>query len=227
MQGQDPHALPYDPESTIAEQVHTSIRSSLRNLRPLSDESSSGSTFLDCLVFHSPLPTIADTLVAWRTAESYVPHKIRHLGISNVHLPTLEQLFSTAKIKPAVVQNRFHPGTQFDTQVRAFCVGESIVYQSFWTLSANPEILKSSEVSALADQAGLTAYEAMYCFVLACNNVVILNGTTNEKHMLGDLAAVQKTRDFASLYPVLWKKQLNKFKILIKDPDTVRQTERP
>lgn len=215
--GQDPSKMPYSPTASISEQVHTSIRSSLRNMRPLAEESSSESTYLDCLVLHSPLPTMAQTLEAWRAAETYVPHKIRYLGISNVSLSVLEQLYDAADFKPAVVQNRFYPSTKFDLSVRAFCAEKSIIYQSFWTLSANPKIVHGPEVGQVANKIGLTPYEAMYSLVLALDNVVILNGTTNTKHMVNDVSCVQKTRKWASEHPKDWAENLDRFRILLEE----------
>lgn len=215
--GQDPSKMPYNPTASIFEQVHTSIRSSLRNMRPLAEESSSESTYLDCLVLHSPLPTMAQTLEAWRAAETYVPHKIRYLGISNVSLSVLEQLYDAADFKPAVVQNRFYPSTKFDLSVRAFCAEKSIIYQSFWTLSANPKIVHGPEVGQVANKIGLTPYEAMYSLVLALDNVVILNGTTNTKHMVDDVSCVQKTRKWASEHPKDWAENLDRFRILLEE----------
>ncbi|CAF9914411.1 hypothetical protein IMSHALPRED_001903 [Imshaugia aleurites] len=214
--GQDPNKMPYDPTASISEQVHTSIKSSLMNMRPAAQESSSESTYLDCLVLHSPLPTMAQTLEAWRAAESYVPHKIRYLGVSNVTQGILEQLYDAAEIKPAIVQNRFYPSTHFDVSVRAFCVEKSIVYQCFWTLSANPKIIFGPEVGLVANQVGLTPYEAMYSLVLALDNVVVLNGTTNAKHMVDDLSSVQRTREWALKYPEGWAKCLDDFKMLLE-----------
>ena len=213
--GQDPNKMPYDPTKSISEQVHTSIRSSLQNIRPSAEESSSESTYLDCLVLHSPLPTMALTLEAWRAAESYVPHKIRYLGISNVTLDILEQLYNAAEIKPAVVQNRFYPSTHFDVSIRAFCAENSIIYQSFWTLSANPKIVNGSEVRNVADKIGLTTAEAMYCLVLALDNTVVLNGTTNARHMVDDLSRIQKARDWALEHPKDWAKYLDEFKTVL------------
>ena len=215
--GQDPNDMPYDPSSSITEQVNTSIKSSMRNLRPSSEESSANSTVLDCLVLHSPLPTMAETLEAWRTAESYVPHKIRNLGISNVSLEILGQLYEAAKVKPAVVQNRFYPTTHFDVQVRAFCAAKNIIYQSFWTLSANPAILRSAEVGAVQHDLMLNSvHEAMYCLVLSLENLVILNGTKNEKHMVGDLGALQKAREYTSKDPDSWKNHVDRFRALME-----------
>ena len=219
--GQDPTNLPYDPATSISEQVHTSIRSSLSNMRPSAEESSSESTYLDSLVLHSPLPTMAQTLEAWRAAESYVPHKIRHLGISNVTLGILEQLYEAAEFKPAIVQNRFYPSTQFDVSIRAFCAEKSIIYQSFWTLSANPKIIHGPEVRHVADTLRLTPQEAMYNLVLALDNVVILNGTTN--HMASDLSSVQRAREWASGHPKHWAEYLDRFKMVIGEPASYKE----
>ena len=213
--GQDPNKMPYNPAASVSEQVHTSIKSSLQNIRPSAEESSSESTCLDCLVLHSPLPTMAQTLEAWRAAETYVPHRIRYLGISNVTLGILEQLYDSAKVKPAMVQNRFYPSTKFDVSIRTFCAERSIIYQSFWTLSANPKIIHGPEVGHLAKIVGLTPYEAMYCLVLGLENVVVLNGTTNAKHMVDDLSCIQKTRQWASENPKDWANYLDTFKVLL------------
>ena len=215
--GQDPDKMPYNPAASVSEQVHTSIKSSLQNMRPSAENSSSELTYLDCLVLHSPLPTMAQTLEAWRAAETYVPHKIRYLGISNVTLGILEQLYDSAKIKPAMVQNRFYPSTKFDVSIRTFCAERSIIYQSFWTLSANPKIIHGPEVGHVAHIVGLTPYEAMYCLVLGLENVVVLNGTTNAKHMVDDLSCIQRTRQWASENPRDWAKYLDRFKMLLNE----------
>ena len=222
--GQDPNKMPYDPTASISEQVHASIKSSLRNMRPFAEESSSESTYLDCLVLHSPLPTMAQTLEAWRAAETYVPHKIRHLAISNVTLDILKQLYDAAECKPAVVQNRFYPRTHFDVGVRAFCTEKSIIYQSFWTLSANPKIVHGPEVAHVAEKVGLTPEEAMYSLVLALDNVIILNGTTNAKHMVDDLSCVQKTRGWAWSHPKDWAQYLDRFRTLLEGTSTSRDS---
>ena len=220
--GQDPNKMPYNPAASVSEQVHTSIKSSLQNIRPSAEEYSSESTYLDCLVLHSPLPTMAQTLEAWRAAETYVPHKIRYLGISNVTLGILEQLYESAKIKPAMVQNRFYPSTKFDVSIRSFCAERSIIYQSFWTLSANPRIVHGPEVGHVADIVGLTPYEAMYCLVLGLENVVVLNGTTNAKHMVDDLSCIQRTRQWASENPKDWANFLDTFKVLLNETSKLK-----
>ena len=132
-------------------------------------------------------------------------------------MSTLEQLYEAAKVKPAVVQNRFYPDTQFDKDVRAFCAEKGIIYQSFWTLSANPKIVHGAEVGAVCQAVGLdSVQEAMYCLTLALDNVVVLNGTKNEEHMRGDLEAVKKAKTYAEEKPDEWRGYVERFKGLIE-----------
>ena len=132
-------------------------------------------------------------------------------------MSTLEQLYEAAKVKPAVVQNRFYPDTRFDRDVRAFCVEKGIIYQSFWTLSANPKIVHGAVVGAVCQEVGLSSIqEAMYCLMLALDNVVVLNGTKNEGHMRGDLEALGKVKMYAERYPDEWKGYVDKFRGLIE-----------
>ena len=130
---------------------------------------------------------------------------------------TLEKLYDAANVKPAVVQNRFYPDTQFDREVRAFCVEKGIVYQSFWTLSANPKIVHGAEVGAVCQEVGLNSVqEAMYCLTLALDNVVVLNGTKNEEHMRGDLEALKKVKTYAEENSDKWKAYVERFRALIE-----------
>jgi len=154
-------------------------------------------TYLDSVVLHSPLRTFPQTLEAWRTLESYIPSgTIRHLGISNVTLPVLKALHDAASTKPAVVQNRFHRPTSYDVPLRRFCRANGIVYQSFWTLTGNPTLLKHTSVVRLAGHAGISKESALYALVLAMEGTTVLNGTTS--HMVEDLAALEAARKWAS-----------------------------
>ncbi|KAL1964365.1 hypothetical protein VTN77DRAFT_7050 [Rasamsonia byssochlamydoides] len=221
VQGQDTDNMPYDPRSSISEQAHASIKSSLHNLRlSEKEEETNETTYIDTLVLHSPLPTIDQTLEAWSTVESYMPHRIRNLGISNCPLPVLEALYSSprVKVKPAVVQNRFYPATRYDGPLRAFCRQHGIIYQSFWTLTANPNLLSSSPVAALARQTGISPPAALYSLVLGLGNTTVLDGTTNEAHMVDDLAALETMKQFAGDQPDQWQRLVGEFKQLIHEP---------
>ncbi|KAG9187308.1 hypothetical protein G6011_05179 [Alternaria panax] len=192
--GQNLSNMPYDPEAPLDTQIHTSVASSLENLRH--DSKSRSDSYIDSLLLHSPLPTIGETLQAWRLLESYVPHKIRSLGISNVTLPILRNLWLHAEVKPAVVQNRFYPDTYHDVELREFCRGSGIMYQSFWTLTGNPFLLKSKPVAELAKATGVGVPVALYALVMD-QGIVVLNGTTSTEHMSTDLEGIRKVREWA------------------------------
>ena len=189
--------------------------SSLHNLR--SGDRTDEESYIDCLVMHSPLRTLSQTLEAWTALEGFVPHKIHHLGISNVQLPLLKELYEAATIKPSVVQNRFYPATSFDVPMRRFCREKGIVYQSFWTLSANPRLLTSMPVEKLRLEIGIEKEQALYLLVLGLGNTVILNGTTREERMSRDLQTMELLEKWLSQEAKIevWKKMLADFKNLI------------
>ena len=199
--------MPYDPRASITEQVHASLQSSFRNLRPEDDEASSKATIIDSLYLHSPLPTMTDTLEAWAAFETYVPYRVRALGISNViDLSILQQLDQVVKVKPSVVQNRFYKATHYDDKIRAFGLEKSMIYQSFWTLSAaDPKFIREGPVARLAEKADISPAAAYYCMVLSLDRLVILNGTTDPSHMKADLAAVVKVKTWAEKNHEEWE----------------------
>ncbi|KAF2849557.1 aldo-keto reductase-like protein [Plenodomus tracheiphilus IPT5] len=211
--GQDLSNMPYDPSSPLDEQIHTSVASSLKNLGPAKD--SEDDPYLDCLLLHSPLPTVEETLQAWKLLESYVPARIRSLGISNVTLPVLQAIHEHSTVKPSVVQNRFYPQTRYDVALRTFCTEHEITYQSFWTLTGNPALLKSKPVVFLAQCCGIEPCVALYAFVMN-SGIVILNGTTSTNHMREDLEGPRKVLEWIKSHPENWKSLHNAFHALVE-----------
>lgn len=214
---QDVANMPYDPSASVTEQVHASIKSSLHNLR--SKDDSVNEAYIDTVVIHSPLSTLAQTLEAWHALETYVPHQIRNLGISNCTLPMLRELCTSPQttVKPSVVQNRFHEQTLFDVPLRAFCRENQVIYQSFWTLTANPDLVRSEPVQKLARSIQVSPEAAFYTLVMGLGDVSVLNGTKNELRMKEDLAAPKKVEAFTEQQPELWQQLLTEFRGLIGD----------
>jgi diketogulonate reductase-like aldo/keto reductase len=177
--GQDPRRIPYDAKAPLATQIEQSCRASLQNL---------GVDYLDALLLHSPIRPFEQTLEAWRTFEALVDAgAVRALGISNCHDPgELEALWRAARVKPAVVQNRFYRDTGYDVTLRAFCRQHGLVYQSFWTLTANPHLLARREVQALAARHAATPAQILFRYLTQVG-VTPLTGTTSERHMQEDL----------------------------------------
>ena len=180
--GQDPASIPYDPAAPLPQQVHQSFAASLRNLR---------TNYLDCLILHSPLASPRQTQEVWRAMESLaIGGDVRQLGISNCYsLEQLKALFDSARIKPAVVQNRLYAHTGYDREIRAYCKKRQIIYQSFWTLTANPHVLAHATIAVLAKRYRRTAAQISFRY-LTQSGVVPLTGTRSEAHMREDLAIV-------------------------------------
>jgi diketogulonate reductase-like aldo/keto reductase len=177
--GHGPAQIPYDPSAPLPEQIAQSFAVSLRNLR---------TDYLDCLVLHSPLGTSRETLQAWHAMESLVEGGgVRQLGISNCYHPEqLGTLYRAARIKPAVLQNRFYAETGYDRELRVFCAREGVIYQSFWTLTANPQILEHPAMAASASRHGRTPAQMLFRYLIECG-VVPLTGTRSPAHMREDL----------------------------------------
>ncbi|KAJ5957996.1 Aldo/keto reductase [Penicillium vulpinum] len=214
---QDLANMPYDPSATVTDQVHASIKSSLYNLRSEADTTSVGETYIDTVIIHSPLSTLAQTLEAWQALETYVPHLIRNLGVSNCTLPILRELCTSSQtiVKPSVVQNRFYEDTLFDVTLREFCRENQVIYQSFWTLTANPDLVRSEPVQQLAYHVKISPAAAFYTLVMGLKDVVVLNGTKDESRMKEDLSAPKQVEDFTQKEPELWQQILGDFRGLI------------
>ncbi|KAI5781504.1 NADP-dependent oxidoreductase domain-containing protein [Geopyxis carbonaria] len=207
--GQDAASIPYDPTAPLETQVTTSVETSLRNL---------GTPYLDAVLLHSPLPTMGETVAAWKVLESFVSGgSIRHLGVSNISASQLRQLYAhpDVSVKPAIVQNRFYEATGWDREVRDFCREKGMVWQSFWTLTGNPGLLRSTLVGEVAERLNVTREEALYVLVLALGRgwkngggVCILDGTKREERMRGDLEVACRVAEVG-------EGELDKFKNLI------------
>jgi diketogulonate reductase-like aldo/keto reductase len=177
--GQDPEDIPYDPKASVGEQVLQSFEASLRNLRI---------NYLDSLVLHSPYREEADTQEAWAAMEAlHDQGRVRQLGISNCYdFARFKALWQTARIKPATIQNRFYKKTGYDKEIRAFCREKNIIYQSFWTLTANPEILAAPAMAELAQNHGRTPAQVFFRYLTQLD-VACLTGTKSADHMAQDL----------------------------------------
>jgi diketogulonate reductase-like aldo/keto reductase len=180
LSGQDPDRIPYDRQAPLPRQVAQSVAVSLKNLQ---------TDYLDCVLLHSPMPTMTQTQSAWRALEAFIDTgQVRRLGISNCYrLDDLESLYEAARIKPAVVQNRFYADTNYDRHIRAYCDRQQIIYQSFWTLSANPQLLAHKSIGVPAATHKRTAAQILFRYLTQIG-VVPLTGTKSETHMREDLS---------------------------------------
>jgi diketogulonate reductase-like aldo/keto reductase len=177
--GQDPDQVPYDIDAPVGIQVAQSFETSKKNLQ---------TQYVDSLILHSPMTPHTLLMKVWNAMEKIQKTGgARQLGISNCYdTQVLRSLYADADVKPAVVQNRFYRETGYDAGLRRWCADHGVIYQSFWTLTANPHILAGSTVRAIARKYEKTEAQIFFRYLSHCG-IVPLTGTTSEKHMKEDL----------------------------------------
>ena len=177
--GQDQTNMPYLESDEIEVQVEKSFETSKKNLK---------TDFINAYILHSPVYPGSKLQKVWQKMEEFYDKKeVGALGISNCYdLDVLKYLYNNAKVKPTIVQNRFYAQSGYDKELRAFCKQHNITYESFWSLTANPNILASEILEDLAVKYQKGVAEIFYRF-LNHIDIVPLNGTTSTKHMIEDL----------------------------------------
>lgn len=173
--------IPYDPTESLTTQVRQSFESTLKNLH---------TDHLDSYLLHGPYsqPGLGDEdWEAWSAIEElYKAGKARFIGISNVNIAQLKLLSEKAEVKPMVVQNRCFANRGWDSDIREFCNTNKIVYEGFSLLTANPFVMKNSEVQSIARGLERTPEQVVFRFAMQ-TGMTPLTGTTSEQHMKEDL----------------------------------------
>jgi diketogulonate reductase-like aldo/keto reductase len=202
--GQDlTRPIPYDRRAPLREQVLQSFATSLKNL---------GTDHINSLVLHSPLRGgFRETLEVWRAMETlHAKGVVERLGISNCYdVKLLQRLCESARVRPSIVQNRFYADSGYDAALRRLCaeggVGNRagathspISYQSFWTLTANPDALRSKPVRAAAQRLKLTPEQVFFFYLITAHGITPLTGTCDAVHMRQDLAVCSDQPTFCS-----------------------------
>jgi len=177
--GQD-HRVPYDPHADYATQVQQSFQSSLEHLR---------TNFIDSYLLHGPSTHVGLTAADWQVWQEMQAlqkeGKVTYLGVSNVNIDQLHQLYQWAVVKPTFVQNRCYAQLGWDKEVRQFCAQQGLIYQGFSLLTANSFVLP--QVQYIAAGFNKTPTQVIFRFATQIG-IVPLTGTTNFVHMAEDLA---------------------------------------
>jgi diketogulonate reductase-like aldo/keto reductase len=183
--GQD-HRLPYDPKASIATQVRQSFESSLEHLH---------TDYIDSLVLHGPSVSSGESLAAddweaWSAMQELQKEgRVRVLGVSNVNLMQLKELFDGSKVKPKFAQIRCYARNAWDREMRKFCREKQIIYQGFSLLTANRESVNGEQIKKLAEKYNSTPAQIVFAFARQMG-MLPLTGTTDPLHMKQDLESV-------------------------------------
>jgi len=180
-------SCPPSNDLSIEDQVHLSIKSSLHNLQ---------TEYIDAVLIHNFRATLQpydETILAWKALEDYVNRGvIRHLGIVSVHdKEYLTKLHDDAKIKPTIIQNRFHANRGYDISLRPMFKEMGMANQLFWILtgSAGGRVRKNDDVKAIADSKGVTPQILLYSFTMELGGTPLI-GSKNINHMKEDVDAL-------------------------------------
>lgn len=178
--GQDDRK-PYDESDSLTNQVKQSFASSLGHLQ---------TDYIDSYILHGPALSrgITDAdLEIWHAMEALVHEgKVRFIGISNVTIQHVEELYQKVSIKPSFIQNRCFAIARWDQDVRLFSQNHQIIYQGFSLLTANQPYLRSSYMQSLAVKYDKTIPQITFRFALQIG-ILPLTGTTDPQHMCADL----------------------------------------
>lgn len=191
-QQQSSLVCPPSANLSIQDQVHLSIQSSLRNLQ---------STYIDAVLIHNfraKLQPYEETIQVWRILEEYVDKgTIKHLGIVSVHdKDYLTKLHHEARIKPSIIQNRFHSNRGYDIDLRPLFQELKLADQLFWILtgSAGGKIRNNEVVKRLAAKMGGVSPQILtYSFTMELGGTPLI-GSKSVNHMKDDVEALIKNR---------------------------------
>jgi diketogulonate reductase-like aldo/keto reductase len=178
--GQD-HRLPYDPKASYSVQVEQSFASSLEHLKV---------TRIDSYLLHGPFSgegISEEDREVWRAMEKLCAGGVvSFLGVSNVSVDQLQELYSFAKVKPRFAQIRTYARRAWEKPLLDFCAGHGILYQGFSLLTANREELASQLVLELARKYGVQPAQVIFRFASQLGMIPV-TGTSSAEHMRLDL----------------------------------------
>ena len=176
---------------TISQQVRLSVESSLKNLN---------TTYLDAVLYHnlkSKLDPYEKIREAWSELEKFVDQgTIRYLGLTNVHdLDFLEKFYSGVRVKPTILQNRFHANRKFNLPLRSFIRQHNLRWQAFWILTGNGGTVGGPVAKDIAKKYKVTPQQVIFSFVLSLGATPMV-GSATAQHLKQDMDV---TSDLLSL----------------------------
>lgn len=124
--------------------------------------------------------TLMDT---WRAMEALVDDgKCKAIGLSDVSLEQVQEVFRSARIKPAVVQVESHPYLP-QTEILEYCNSNGLVMLAFAPLGhgIKPGVLELSTIIAIAQRVNKTPAQVLLAWAVQRGTAVLTTPKTPER----------------------------------------------
>jgi diketogulonate reductase-like aldo/keto reductase len=128
-------------------------------------------------VLYDKAVTLMDT---WRALESLVDEgKCKAIGLSDVSLEQVKEIFDAARIKPAVVHVESHPYLP-EWDLLDYCKKNGIVLQAFAALghSSEPKLLEDPVITAIARRVNKTPAQVLLAWAIQRGTALLTTSKT-------------------------------------------------
>ena len=129
---------------------------------------------------YDPGVTLAQT---WQAMENLVDEgKCRYIGLSDVRLDKVKEVYAAARIKPAVVQVECHPYLP-EWDLVDYCAQHDIVFLAFAPLGhgMQPSVLNDPVITQIAQRVGKTPAQVVLAWALQRGTAFLTTSTNPER----------------------------------------------
>ncbi|KAF8154236.1 reductase AKOR2 [Crassisporium funariophilum] len=105
--------------------------------------------------------------------------KVRAIGVSNFSIKTLEQLFKTAKITPAVNQVEMHPYLA-QNELRDYCAQKGIVITAY-SPSGYSNVRSDPLIVSLAEKYKVSSNQIIFAWHISRGTIIVPKSENNER----------------------------------------------
>ncbi|MFP3591102.1 aldo/keto reductase [Chryseobacterium sp. SIMBA_038] len=119
----------------------------------------------------------------WKAMESLVDQgKTRAIGLSDVNVEQLKEIYESARIKPAVVQVESHPYLP-ETELLEFCKEKGIIFLAFAPLGhgIRPGLLENPVIVEIAESIQKTPAQVLLAWAVQRGTALLTTPKTEER----------------------------------------------
>ena len=136
--------------------------------------------YIDLYLIHWPVKEKYKE--TWRAMEElYLAGKVRAIGVSNFHQHHIEDLMTTAEIKPMVNQIEMHP-VLTQEELRDYCYSQDIVVTA-WSPLGRGHLLDEPVLVEIAEKHNKTVAQVILRWHIQ-NNVIVIPKSTHEQRII-------------------------------------------